>query len=197
MSTQIERSNATRAKIIAVARAAFVQDGYDESSLEKISAEAGVTKGALYHHYDGKAALFAAVFTLVSQETLATAGRRASRIDVPRAKLKGAAMAWLRIVESSDARTILIDLGPRVLGFAGARQLEELITLQPLLKLVHAVIETEKLRGHVEALLAARLINAALTEISLLRHASDGHSPSLKSAAHAIEGVIDGVLKGD
>lgn len=196
MSTQFERSNATRAKILAVARAAFVRDGYDGVSLEKIAAEAGFTKGALYHHYAGKEALFAAVFSLVSRETIAIAGKRAGKSGAPRERLKAAAMAWLKAVERTDARVILLDLGPRALGFAQARALEDSITLEPLLGLVRAVIEAEKLKGGVGALLAARLINAALTEISLLRHASGGRDPSAIIAAHAIAGVIDGVLKG-
>lgn len=60
MSTQFERSSATRAKIIEVARAAFLPDGYGGTSLDKIAAAAGVTKGALYHHYASKKALFTA-----------------------------------------------------------------------------------------------------------------------------------------
>ncbi len=196
MSTQIERSNATRSKILAVARAAFVRDGYDGASLEKIATDAGFTKGALYHHYDGKEALFAAVFSLVSLETINAAGKRAAKIGVPREQLKAAAMAWLKAVERSDARTIILDLAPKALGFAGARALEDSITLEPLLGLVHAVLESEKLKGNVDALLAARLINATLTEIALLRHASDGRAPGTNMAADAIIGVIDGVLKG-
>jgi AcrR family transcriptional regulator len=196
MSTQIERSTATRSKILGVARAAFVRDGYDGASLEKIAAEAGVTKGALYHHYDGKEALFAAVFALVSLETVVAAGKRAAKTGTPREHLKGAAMAWLKAAERSDARTILLDLGPKALGFARARALEDSIALEPLLGLVRAVIEAEKLKGAVDAVLAARLINAALAEIALLRHASDGRTPSATMAAHAISGVIDGVLTG-
>jgi AcrR family transcriptional regulator len=195
MSTQIERSNATRSRILAVARAAFVRDGYDGASLEKMAAEAGLTKGALYHHYDGKEALFAEVFCLVSRETIDAAGRRAAKLERPREHLKAAAMAWLKAVERSDASAIILDLGPKALGFARARALEEPIALQPLLVLVQAVIESEKLKANLDALLAARLINAALTEIALLRYASDGRAPSPKMAADAIQGVIDGVLK--
>jgi AcrR family transcriptional regulator len=196
MSTQVERSNATRFKILAVARASFVRHGYDGASLEKIAAEADLTKGALYHHFDGKEALFAAVFSLVSLETIDAAGKSSARIGGPREHLKAAAIAWLNAVESSDARVILLDLGPRALGFARVRALEASITLQPLLGLVGAVIEAEKLKGAVDDLLAAHLINSALAEVALLRHASDGQSPSTIQAEHAIASVIDGVLKG-
>lgn len=195
MSTQFERTAATRSKILAVARTAFARDGYDRSSLEKIATDAGLTKGALYHHYDGKEALFAAVFSLVSLETIDNVGKRAAKIGQPRQHLKAAAMAWLKAVERNDARTIMLDLGPKVLGFAGARALEDSITLEPLLGLVHAVIKAEKLEVNIDALLAARLVNAALTEIALLRHASDGRAPSTNMAEEAISGIVDGVLR--
>lgn len=195
MSTQIERSSATRSRILAVAREAFVRHGYEGASLDKIAAEASLTKGALYHHYDGKEAVFAAVFSLVSHETIEIAGKRASRTGTPRAQLKAAAIAWLKAVERNDARRILLDLGPTALGFARVRALEDSITLKPLLGLVHAVIEAEKLDSAVDAVLAARLINAALAEIALLRHDSDGRAPNSKMASIAISGIIDGVLK--
>lgn len=194
MSTQIERSNATRSRMIAVARTSFVRDGYDGASLEKIAAEAGFTKGALYHHYNGKEALFIAVFRVVSQEVIDIAGKRRTNAASPRERLKEAAIAWLKAVERSDARAILLELGPKALGFAQARILEDSITLEPLLALVNTLIETEKLNT-VDALLAARLINAALTEVALLRHASEGQAPNTKTAARAIAGVIDGVLR--
>lgn len=181
--------------MLAVARAAFVRDGYDGASLEKIAAEAGFTKGALYHHYDGKEALFVAVFNLVSMEIIEIAGQRTAKSGDPRAHLKAAAMAWLKAVEESNARTILLDLAPKALGFERARALEDAIALEPLLNLVHAVIDAERLRSAVDALLVARLINAALTEIALLRYASNGGFPSTKMAGHVIAGVIDGVLK--
>lgn len=171
-----------------------MRDGYDAASLEKIAAEAGLTKGALYHHYSGKEALFVAVFNVVCQEVIDLVGRRPTKAGTPRELLIENAMAWLKAVERNDARAILLELGPKALGFAQARALEDSIALMPLLKLVQALIETEKLNT-IDALLAARIINAALTEIALLRHLSDGRTPNIKIAARAIEGVIAGVLK--
>lgn len=195
MSTQIERSRATRSRILAVARAAFVRDGFDGASLEKIAAEAGFTKGALYHHYNGKEALFAAVFSLVALETVRAAGRHAADIGAPRERLKAATMAWLTALERGDARTILLDRGPGALGFERARALEDAVALEPLLTLVREVIEVEGLHGALDALFAARLINAALAEIAMLRRLSDGQVPDVRAAARAISGVVDGVLR--
>src|SRR6185503_17372173 len=58
--TQAERRAATRAALVAAGRDLFGARGYDAVSSEEIVAAAGVTRGALYHHFDGKAGLFAA-----------------------------------------------------------------------------------------------------------------------------------------
>jgi AcrR family transcriptional regulator len=192
--TQVERSTTTRAKILAVARAAFVRDGYDGASLERIATEAELTKGALYHHYSGKEALLAAVFSLVSQEIMNLLQMGSIKLASPREQLKASTMAWLKAVESSDARAIILDIGPKALGFARARAFEDTITLEPLLNLVRAVIDAERLEGTIDAPLIARLINAALSEIALLRHASDMQTPTADAARKAIAGIIDGLL---
>jgi AcrR family transcriptional regulator len=60
--TQKERSEATTSLLVSVAREVFARDGYAATSLNTIVKVAGVTKGALYHHFDSKQALFRAVY---------------------------------------------------------------------------------------------------------------------------------------
>ena len=72
--TQAERREATRAALLEAARPLFAERGYEAVSSEEIVAAAGVTRGALYHHFDGKRGLFAAVF----EEVEARADGRAS-----------------------------------------------------------------------------------------------------------------------
>ncbi len=194
MSTQIERRNRTRAKVLAAARAAFAAEGYEGVALEKIGAQIEVSKGALYHHFRNKEALFAAVFAEVTGELVDRVGKRAARIPRPRARLKAVARDWLEEVERGDSAAIVLDLGPRVLGFAGARAIEDEIVLAPLQGLIQTVIDSETLKGPVGAALAARLIQASLFEIALLRRHSGGVTPPPSLMAHAINSIIDGLL---
>src|SRR4051794_8662373 len=60
--TQQERTEATTASLVAAARELFADDGYAATSLDAVVVKAGMTKGALYHHFSGKRDLFAAVF---------------------------------------------------------------------------------------------------------------------------------------
>jgi AcrR family transcriptional regulator len=52
---------ATRAKLISAARSAFAQHGYAQAAMDELTAQAGLTRGALYHHFGGKPGLLAAV----------------------------------------------------------------------------------------------------------------------------------------
>ena len=71
--TQVRQSRAsmieaTRAKLIAAARKAFAQHGYAQASMDELTAQAGLTRGALYHHFGGKPGLLAAVVAQMDAE---------------------------------------------------------------------------------------------------------------------------------
>jgi len=67
-SRKIEQGDATRQALLAAARELFGTQGYADTSLDEIVQAAGVTKGALYHHFSGKEALFHCVFEAVKKE---------------------------------------------------------------------------------------------------------------------------------
>src|SRR3954471_14810988 len=68
---RVEHVEDTRRAILAAARRAFAKKGYAETSLEDIVGPARLTKGALYHHFSSKAAVFEALYVEMSQELLA------------------------------------------------------------------------------------------------------------------------------
>src|SRR5271155_207223 len=82
MTTKAEKAASTRANIIAAARALFAQRGYDGTSTGAVLEETKVSRGALYHHFENKQALFAAVLEAVEVDiTAAAAGARANVTD--------------------------------------------------------------------------------------------------------------------
>ena len=70
--TQAERREATGTALIDAGRKLFAERGFDAVSAEEIVAAAGVTRGALYHHFDGKRGLFAAVFERIEEDLVAS-----------------------------------------------------------------------------------------------------------------------------
>ncbi|TPN53125.1 TetR/AcrR family transcriptional regulator [Mesorhizobium sp. B1-1-7] len=113
-----DRTEATRADLIAASRKLFTEKSYAETGTPEIAAAAGVTRGALYHHFADKQALFAAV---VGQEAQAVADEidRASpsSLEARDALIAGsdAYLAAMRV--PGRTRLLLLD-GPAVLGRA-------------------------------------------------------------------------------
>ena len=71
--TQVRQSRAsmieaTRAKLISAARSAFAEHGYAQAAMDELTAQAGLTRGALYHHFGGKPGLLAAVVAQMDEE---------------------------------------------------------------------------------------------------------------------------------
>lgn len=107
---------ATRRAVLAAARAAFGRKGYTQTSVDEIAAAARVTKGAVYHHFAGKEALFRAVYAEVEAEAQArTAGavdRGRSAID----QIVAGVNAYLDVALDEEIRRITLVDGPAVLG---------------------------------------------------------------------------------
>ncbi|MBL8560007.1 MAG: TetR/AcrR family transcriptional regulator [Hyphomonadaceae bacterium] len=192
MASQSERREETRARLIAAARTAFVEDGYEAAALDRILALAGVSKGALYHHFESKEDLFAAVFDGVSRETIARARKVKARTAFGR--LVAAACAWLEAVEAPDARAIMLEEAPRALGSQRAREIEDANAHAVMRAAIEAVVNAGEGRC-ADPDLAARLLNATLAELALLRHASNGATPGDRVMRDAVESVARGLLK--
>ena len=110
------RSASTQAALLAAARQVFVENGYTAAATTEVVELAGVTRGALYHHFDGKAGLFKAV---IEQEAAAVAqaiaARTANPMSANRALLDGAAAYFEAMSVAGRVRLLLIE-GPAVLG---------------------------------------------------------------------------------
>jgi AcrR family transcriptional regulator len=161
---QAERSEATRAALIAAARPLFAERGFAGVGTEEIVRAAGVTRGALYHQFRDKEDLFAAVFELLeselAQRTAAAAG--ASGTTDPLAELRVGAEAWLDACTEPEIQRIVLLDGPAVLGWERWRE-----------------IGTRYGRGLVEAVLQAAVDAGRL-------------SPQpIRPLAHVLMGAVD------
>src|SRR6202142_403368 len=122
--TQADRSAATRDALVAAARRRFAAQGFAEVPADAIVAEAGVTRGALYHQFTDKTALFGAALEAVEADIARRLADEvaAAGISDPVEALRYAVRKWLEIcVEPEIHRIALID-GPSVLGWAHWRE---------------------------------------------------------------------------
>ena len=165
MATNPERTEATRLALLHAAHALFVSRGYAATSTPEICALAGVTRGALYHHYADKRALFLAVL-----EQEATAVRDAIDAATPaaatprQALLRGADAYLAAMAERGRTRLLLID-GPAVLGAAEVEALDAALAGAALHDGLKAALGRDPgFTSELAALLSAAFDRAALDQ---------------------------------
>jgi len=166
MATQGERRESTRSAILDSAQRLFEKGGYANTSIQDIIDGAGVSRGALYHHFKSKEAIFAAVFLATSADAIRQAGSRIPSGVGPRASLIAGCVAWLDVVSDEHIGQILLVDGPLALGWERARALEETTSLGSMRSAIQNAIDAGELQT-TSADLFARLLSATLTEAAL------------------------------
>jgi AcrR family transcriptional regulator len=122
--TRAEQGEATRAVLIATARRLFAERGFAGVAAEEIVRAAGVTRGALYHHFDGKPGLFRAVLEQVESEvSMRFANEALSKPDPWEAMAAGLEM-FLEVCQDQEVRQIALTDAPSVLGWTAWREVE-------------------------------------------------------------------------
>jgi AcrR family transcriptional regulator len=124
MATQPERRQATRAAIIKAAKRLFGERGFAATTIDEVAAAARFAKGAVYHHFATKEALFEAVFDEVSQELLVEVDRAArNEKDALAAMAKGTQAYFAACAKDATGQIVLHD-GPAVLGWERWREID-------------------------------------------------------------------------
>ncbi|HEX3796674.1 MAG TPA: TetR/AcrR family transcriptional regulator [Acidimicrobiales bacterium] len=147
---RVIQGDATRAALIGAARDLFGEHGYVDTSIDDVANKAGVTKGALYHHFKGKEDLFRAVFEQVHREVSDQAVAEFLGPDSWESLLRGCAL-WVDAHLNPAVRRIVLQDARAVLGWNEVRAIENrfsAVALRGALrKAMHAgVIEKEPLR---------------------------------------------------
>src|SRR3974377_144148 len=123
MSTQAERRAATTAAILASARALFAARGFEATSIDDISEGARVAKGAVYHHFDSKEAVFTRVLESVQEELAQAPPPGAGQGDVADQIASGVEHYLLQASAPAVRRILLVD-GPAVIGWQRWREID-------------------------------------------------------------------------
>ena len=124
MATQSERRQATQAAILKAAKRLFGERGFAATTIDDVAAAARVAKGAVYHHFATKEALFEAVFDQVSQELLVEVDRAArNEKDALNAMAKGTEAYFDACARDTTGQIVLHD-GPAVLGWERWREID-------------------------------------------------------------------------
>jgi AcrR family transcriptional regulator len=165
--TRAQQRERTRAVLLDVSRQLFATRGYAAVGLAEIVREAGVTKGALYHHFDGgKTDLFRTVLAQVQADVARAVAAAADVEDDGWAQLTAGCRAFLTASTDPAVRQIMLVDGPAVLGWSEWRAMDEAGSARHLAEALAALIEAGVVpRQPVEPL--ARLLSGAMNEAAL------------------------------
>ncbi|HEX9522537.1 MAG TPA: TetR/AcrR family transcriptional regulator [Reyranella sp.] len=193
MSKKVERGQATRLRIVATATTLFSELGYEATSIEAVLRESSVSRGALYHHFDSKDALFEAVLEAIEAD-LAQAAIAASRdIADPAKALRTGCDIFLDLTQTKKVRQIVLVDAPAVLGWQKWREIEARYGFG----LLKAALEAAAARGQVRRDLVdvfAHMLLAALIEVALMVSRADDPAEALKSGRTALGELMDRLL---
>jgi AcrR family transcriptional regulator len=152
VSRRQEYSASTKRALVDEAARLFTSQGYAATSLDAIVASARVTKGALYHHFSGKQAVFEAVFQKIESDASTRVRRSLKGARDPWDKALTGLRAFLEIVQDTGYQRVVIQEGPAVLGYERFREREERSSFGLVQELVKAVLEESSFNLSTEML---------------------------------------------
>ena len=181
-----------RAKLIAAARKAFTAKGFAASSMDELTADVGLTRGALYHGFGDKIGLLSAVVAEVDGEMAARAQRAGARAGNGWEALLAEGAAYIQMALDPEVRRVVLLDGPAFLGDPSRWPTQNAclqITKQAVAKLV-----SEGVMRPVDVEAAARLLSGAALNAALWVAASDEPQSVLPKAIEAFRLMATGLL---
>ncbi|KQZ54674.1 TetR family transcriptional regulator [Rhizobium sp. Root149] len=191
-ATRVEKAEQNRKKLLASARKAFAEKGYAEASMDELTAEAGLTRGALYHSFGDKRGLLAAVVDQIDSEMAAKAKIRASSAQNDWDAMLLEAKAYIEMALEPEVQQIVLRDGPAVLGDP-SRWPSQSSCLAETLRTVESLIAKGILRP-VDPEAASRLLSGAAFNAAMWVAAKENPQASLSQAIEAFKALAEGLL---
>jgi AcrR family transcriptional regulator len=195
--TQAERATETREALIASARPLFAAAGFADVALETIVRAAGVTRGALYHHFADKTELFAAVFERVEAEVATQMGEAiaaANETDPVEVMRLGAGF-WLDASSDPEIQRIVLVDAPVVLGWARWTEIGNRYNTGLVRELLANAVETGRIPPQpIEA--TALTMLGAIREATLYVARADDHDLARQEAGAVMDRLIHALNAG-
>lgn len=186
-----EAMQENRAKLIAAARKAFADKGFAAASMDELTADAGLTRGALYHNFGDKKGLLAAVVAEVDGEMAAGARARGAATGEGWDGLMAEGAAYIEMALDPEVQRIVLLDGPAFLGDPSQWPSQN-ACLQATRQAVARLIAEEVMRP-VDVDAAARLLSGAALNAALWVAASEDPRSALPRAVEAFQAMAEGL----
>jgi len=192
--SNIERSQKTSAQLVAIARKLFITYGYAGTPLEEIVRQAGMTRGALYHHFEGKNGIFLAAF----ESALTDIANQVIQVDKSKRpiwdRFVACAYEFFESCLDSDLQQIVLIDGPAVLGWDVWRRIDEAKTLDILRSHLKELLD----RGIIKPLPLeplTHLISGAVNETVLWIAGSEDPKKAFDEAWSTMNAILGSLRK--
>jgi len=189
---KVEQGEQTIRELIAIARKLFSDKGYAYTSTTEIVKQAGVTRGALYHHFDGKEGVFRAVFESIQDDIGQAIMEAVMRTDDSWEQLVEGCKTFIAECANPQIQRIVLIDAPSVLGRETWRQVDEETTTRLLEVQLQAMYDagTIKVRSpHV----MSHVLAGAMNELVLWVVEAENSEQALYDAQAEIEVLLDGL----
>jgi AcrR family transcriptional regulator len=188
-----ERGRATRDRLIAAGRHLFGERGYEATSIDAILERAGVKRGALYHHFESKQALFDAVLDREVADVARAAAEAARAETDPLESLRAGCATWLRMALDPAVQRIALLDPPAVVGWSRWREIDEQHVLGGLRRNLQLIAAAGRLPPDDVDVLAHMLLGA-INEAALLIARADDPREALDRGQAAVDTMLDRLL---
>jgi AcrR family transcriptional regulator len=192
MPTQAERTATTRQAIIDAARALYTERGWAATPLEEVARAAGVTKGAVYHHFVDKVALVREVYEDLERRSMSRFATTAAEHDDPLDALRAGCHAFLAACLDPEFRRIALVEAPAALGWQEWRAIDARYGFGLLRAGVQVAMDAGRLR-RLPADHVAHLLLAALMEAALLLGNARRPAAALEDVTSTFDALLDGL----
>lgn len=192
-SRRAQMAEGTRAKLIQAARKAFAAKGYAAASMDDLTAEAGLTRGALYHQFGDKKGLLNAVIDQIDAEMLVRLRVARDQAETAWTGFLAEGIAYIEMALEPEIQRIMLLDGPAVLGDP-SQWPNQSACLRTATQTIQALINEGTVRP-VDAEAAARLLNGAALNASLWIAAADDPRAVFAKAVDAFRHLAVGLLQ--
>jgi len=189
-SPRIRQVQATRARLVAVARRLFARRGYPGVSVEEIVKAAGVTKGSLYHHFADKREVFQAVVEQIEGEIHDRLTAASSRPGDAAVRLRAACEAYLDACVAEEVGRIVVLESPVVLGWEAWCKLHRGCGLDIFVERLRAVS-----RGGAGVETEAHMLLGALNVAGRVIAEADDRNAARRQVGATIDRVLAGIAR--
>ncbi|TCO58125.1 TetR/AcrR family transcriptional regulator [Actinocrispum wychmicini] len=190
--TQEDRSRSTRNALLAAGRRLFAERGYAQVSADEIVAAAGLTRGALHHHYKDKQGLFLAVFEQIEQELRAEiAASIEAAPDVP-GRMAAGLTSFLDVCQRPEILRIGLLDAPTVLGWETWRAIESEHAFGLIVDLLDKAAADGLLKQPPSAVLARFILSAVIEAALMIAHETATRAEVEASLGAMLTGVFSG-----